>query len=110
MPVIANVDTLTWLSEWYSTQCYEAWAEEFGVSIDTLDNPGWSIKIDLEGTELEDRYFENLKIERSDNDWLFCAVKSKKFKAHCGPKNLNEALLVFRQWAENKNPLHVSQS
>jgi hypothetical protein len=33
--------TLTWLQAWYAEQCDGDWEHQFGVSVETLDNPGW---------------------------------------------------------------------
>ncbi|GHB54781.1 hypothetical protein GCM10010331_48120 [Streptomyces xanthochromogenes] len=29
------------LQSWYSAQCNGDWEHEWGIKIDTLDNPGW---------------------------------------------------------------------
>lgn len=46
-------DPLTWLQAWYATQCDGEWEHEHGVSIETLDNPGWFLKLDLRETSLD---------------------------------------------------------
>ncbi|MFK0239099.1 Imm53 family immunity protein, partial [Streptomyces vinaceus] len=33
------------------------WEHEWGVKIATLDNPGWTVEIDLEETDLEGREY-----------------------------------------------------
>jgi hypothetical protein len=30
---------------WYAAQCNGDWEHRYGVSIDTLDNPGWSVTL-----------------------------------------------------------------
>ena len=49
-----------WIQEWFFSQCNDVWEHSYGIKIDTLDNPGWSVLVDLHGTELEnnvaDRY------------------------------------------------------
>jgi len=50
-------DNLIWLSQWYLSQCDNNWEHSFGVKVDTLDNPGWSLKIDLTDTEMRGRDF-----------------------------------------------------
>ncbi|MEH0820740.1 Imm53 family immunity protein [Micromonospora sp. CPCC 205714] len=42
----------TWLQAWYATQCDGEWEHEFGIQIETVDNPGWSVSIDLGDTAL----------------------------------------------------------
>ncbi|MER6678329.1 immunity 53 family protein [Streptomyces sp. NPDC000983] len=59
-----------WLQRWYSAQCDEHWEHEWGVKIDTLDNPGWSVRIDLEETDLEGHDFPRHDLARSDDDWI----------------------------------------
>jgi immunity protein 53 of polymorphic toxin system len=70
------------------------------VTIDTLDNPGWRAKIDLVGTPLADASFDRHEIHRSDDDWVACWVVEDAFHAACGPRNLEEALQVFVDWAD----------
>lgn len=33
-----------------------------------------------------------------ENDWLYCATKNKAFESYCGPKNMEEVILIFRRW------------
>lgn len=42
----------------YLSQCNGDWEHQCGLKIRTLDNPGWSIEIDLAETELETRSFD----------------------------------------------------
>ena len=43
---------LEWLQDWYLKQCDGGWEHEYGIKIETLDNPGWKVIIDLAYTEL----------------------------------------------------------
>jgi hypothetical protein len=56
------MDPLSLLQNWYSTQCDGDWEHQYGVSLDTLDNPGWRLKIDLCGTAAKDRTLDRIKI------------------------------------------------
>jgi hypothetical protein len=38
------------LQRWYHSQSDGTWEHASGVRIETLDNPGWSLKVDLRGT------------------------------------------------------------
>ncbi len=49
------------LRKWYESQCNEDWEHQYGVTIGTLDNPGWTVTIDLVNTDLEGREFEEAK-------------------------------------------------
>lgn len=41
------------LAEWYHAQCDDLWEHRWGISITTIDNPGFALKIELTGTQLE---------------------------------------------------------
>ena len=43
---------LKWLEEWYNGNCDGDWQHEYGIKIETVDNPG-SIKIALSYTPIE---------------------------------------------------------
>jgi len=42
-----------WLSHWYSNNCDGNWEHYNGIKIETIDNPGWSVSIDTEGSSIE---------------------------------------------------------
>ncbi|MGW1463127.1 immunity 53 family protein [Streptomyces sp. NPDC002308] len=94
---------LDWLQGWYAAQCDGDWEHEWGVKIETLDNPGWSVSIDLEQTDLDGHECARRDFSRSQNDWVTVWTADKTFHAACGPGNLSEALTLFRAWATD-NP------
>ena len=97
------VDTLSWIQDWYASQCDGDWEHGYGIRVETLDNPGWSVKINLTDTDLQDEPFESVKIERSKNDWVHCRAEEGFWKGWGGPNNLEEVLISFRQWVETVN-------
>jgi hypothetical protein len=62
-------DLISWLQNRYTTQCDGDREHAYGVTIGTLDNPGWYIVIDLVDTPLEVAAFEPVQRHRSDEDW-----------------------------------------
>ena len=90
---------LTRLQGWYRAQCDGDWEHGYGVRLQTLDNPGWSLEIDLRGTALAEREFEDAELHRSEQDWWVCWLEQERFRAACGPRNLEEALQRFLDWA-----------
>ena len=88
-----------WLQEWYISHCDGDWEHAFGLSLTTLDNPGWGLSIDLDGTKLEDLPFNNIKREISESDWMHCFVRDNKFEAAGDPLKLTQMIRVFRDWA-----------
>ena len=87
--------------QWYHSHCDGYWEHNKNISIKSLPNRCWSIFINVEETELEDEKFKLLKIKRTEEDWLRCAVEGKKFKARCGIFNLAEVLNVFLDWVND---------
>jgi hypothetical protein len=92
---------LEWLQSWYSSQCDGDWEHEWGVRIETLDNPGWLVKINLEQTELAGREHPRQRVTRDEHDWITAWTSEQTFHATCGPGNLTEALSLFRTWASD---------
>jgi hypothetical protein len=92
------------LQLWYATQCNGDWEHTYGVRIGTLDNPGWSLDIDLAETALETAIFAPLDIERSPGDWVHCRIDNSVFMGRGGVGNLNEILNVFMNWAQSVAP------
>lgn len=92
---------LTWLQNWYKLQCNGDWEHESGITIETIDNPGWYVTINLKKTNLENKLFLPINVEIDDINWFFCLLRNDNFEASCGPCNLLDILQVFRKWAEN---------
>lgn len=97
-------DDFLWLQQWYQDNCDGDWEHTYGICIKNLDNPGWSLTIDLNDTDLEYANLQEIKINRSEADWIFCEVKKTKFEARCGIGNLTEVLKIFRHWAIENEP------
>ncbi len=93
---------LEWLMTWYQSQCNGDWEQQNGIRIATLDNPGWSLDIDLTDTYLDGFDIPKNIIERSDTDWIFIETKDKTFRARGGPGNLSEMIRAFAEFAANK--------
>lgn len=91
---------LVWLQGWFARQCDGDWEHGSGVVIETLDNPGWSLRIDLDGTTRQLTPFERVEVHRSEHDWCVAWVDDSAFHAACGPLNLGEAIHLFRAWCQ----------
>lgn len=105
-----SAESLEWLTQWYLAQCDEDWEHSFGVTVETLDNPGWSLTVDLTGTALAEQpfmpVFHNVSpsevLQGLDGDlrWWIAKVEQKQFKAYGGPRNLSDLIGTFRAWAD----------
>ncbi len=89
------------LQEWFETNCDGEWEHAYGVLIATLDNPGWTINIDLIDTYLENIDFQSVRYQNEDeNDWIDCRRSGAEFNGNGGPQKLEELLIIFLDWAE----------
>ncbi|WP_363168921.1 immunity 53 family protein [uncultured Lamprocystis sp.] len=104
------MNALAQLQDWYLSQCNGDWEHTYGVSIGTLDNPGWSLVVELTDSNLDGRSFAPVShgvgadSVEDDPDWLTCEVKSNRFVAHGGPLKLDEMIMVFVKWADSCPP------
>lgn len=97
-------DLAAQLQAWYAAQCDGEWEHSYGVSIETLDNPGWSVSIDLAGTPLAHRAFQELRDVEHDVDWIHCRVAGGRFEGRCGPALLHRVLESFLAWSRAPSP------
>jgi hypothetical protein len=91
------------LQQWYASQCDGEWEHGDGVKIDTLDNPGWTVIIDIGNTSLKGKSFEPIQhglTEDSNQDWLHIKVEDDQFRAFGDPTKLSLMLECFLAWAE----------
>jgi hypothetical protein len=95
------------LQKWYRSQCNGEWEHGYGVEIGTLDNPGWSLNINLAETCLADKEFTSYSYgadkqsDPKDEEWIFCEKKDKQFKAAGGPYKLEEMITDFLKWKDS---------
>jgi hypothetical protein len=96
----------TRLQQWYHSQCNGVWEHSWGVKIGTLDNPGWSIEINLRDTTLAGKAFQEhsygvgKNAEPSGDEWLVCKVEGEVFKGFGGPFKLEGMVEGFLDWAQ----------
>jgi len=90
-------DNLQWLQDWYASQCNDDWEHTYGVRIGTIDNPGWSLEVDLAETDLENHVLESVEVSRSEEDWFTYGIRDQKFIGACGRRNLDDLIGAFRK-------------
>lgn len=91
------MSALEWLQHFYASQCDGEWEHQHGVQIDTLDNPGWMIRVDLP-RNLKSAPFPAQHVERGADNWYHCEVAAGVFQAACGTRNLDEVIALLRDW------------
>jgi len=100
------MSSLQELQEWYLSQCNEDWEHSYGVSIGTIDNPGWSLEVDLSDTNMEYVSYKEYSYgvgedgDSSGDNWLFTKVENSKFIAYGGARKLEEMINTFLEWVK----------
>jgi hypothetical protein len=90
---------LSWIQDWYKRHCNESWEHSYSLRIESLDNPGWRVEIDLEDTELEGMVIEYKLIEKSKGDWYGLKIEDNVFHAAGDPAKLQFLLEKFKEIA-----------
>ena len=95
------MDIIEKINKWFKSNCNDDWEHGYGIKIESMDNPGWKVDIYLFDTELEDKPFDEIVINNSDNDWLCCKVENYFFIGMGDIDKLETILEVFCEW-QNK--------
>ena len=98
------IDIISELQTWYTNTCDGEWEHGSGIRIETLDNPGWSVEIDLRGTALVKMTFDEIDINRDESNWIRCRITDGMFEGFGGSNNLAEVIAIFLSWSGKGNP------
>ena len=96
--------TLARLQRWYALQCNGDWEHPFGLKIETLDNTGWSVEINLTDADLEGMPFAEVSDLDPEADWIRCSVEDGEFQGAGGASMFETILGHFLDWAEGVSP------
>lgn len=101
------MNTFARLQTWYLAQCNGEWEHSYGVTIQSCDNPGWWVTINLIGTHLHKREFSEIA-EGVDEQrfalgsrWLSCYTENGTWHGSGDETKLERILEVFLAWAED---------
>ena len=91
-----------WLEDWLSSF---GKAPEGGVrlGICTLDNPGYMITLNLEGTNLENTPYPGIPYSENNGCWIRCTREGNHFVGYSSPEGLIKCIAEFRRWAEARD-------
>jgi hypothetical protein len=96
------------LQAWYAGYCNGDWEHDCGVKIETIDDPGWCVRVGLRGTPLQSRSFDELERLRAGSQWVHCRVRNGCFEGYGGPLMLEEIVSIFFAWAETRAEVSAS--
>ena len=110
------MSTLQRLQSWYTLQCNEEWEHRYGISIESCDNPGWWVKVELEGTALEGKPFTRIVANvdsqgfQLGESWLHCHLDGSIWNGAGDESRLEQILELFLRWAEENGESSATHS
>ena len=94
------IDGLFRLEAWHARRRAGEWKRHHGITIATLDNPGWRLRIDARGSDQRERPFAPISVATSDLDWLECRVYDRIIEDAGGPDKPALIPRAFRDWCK----------
>jgi len=95
------MEVLERIQAWHKTQVERGRDPTLGVRIETLrERPGWSVQIDLAGTQLSGLTLAPYKEGATDRDWLAYRIKNDRFEGIGDPTKLQALLYAFLDLAD----------
>ncbi len=99
-----EINALEFLQNWYRAQCNGEWEKVKGMTIETMETPGWLVTIDLAETPLSGAGMRPLKNERGPSDWIDCRVEHDQFLGMGDAGKLPAILHAFQKFAGHARP------
>jgi len=97
------MELLKLIENWFLSQCDGGWEHSYGIKIESLDNPGWSIVIDIAETVLQGITIPYKLVEKSENDWFGIKIEKDVFEAVGDPNKLEFLLFKFKDIAQSRH-------
>lgn len=95
---------LSRLERWFAAHCDGDWEHGYGVQIQTTDNPGWLVKIGIDGTKAQDqlgiRFGLRGVLFQEKSPELTIEAMSDELWGYCEPPRLNEMLTRMADFLE----------
>ena len=102
-----SIAELEWLEHWYRDRCDGTWEHGKGLSIESIDNPGWWVKINIDKERIDVRQDVVLAVSGDppsvENgyvgglDWMICQIKGGRFDGAGDPGKLRKIVQCFRE-------------
>lgn len=87
-----TADELARLQDWYAGNCNGDWEHSAGVRIESVDNPGWVVRVDIPGTPVEGRVLDRVIVDDTEENWLHYWSDGDAIRAAAAPRRLRDAL------------------
>jgi len=98
------------ITEWHQRRCDGSWEHQYGVRLETPDNPGWLLTVDLIHTDLPGRAMAEVREGMAPEDhpvsprWICCSVSDNQFRGACDPTQAARVFQIFHQFRCSQTP------
>lgn len=92
-----DTDILEWIQNWFKQNCDGNWEHGEAIQINTLDNPGWEVEIDISNTSIANLDIKRILNETSPQDWYGVKIENQKFNAVGDSGKLKFLLGLFKE-------------
>lgn len=97
------MNVIHWLTSWYKENCNGDWEHSYGIKIETVDNPGWYVCVDLAETDVAGKQLLQKKVVISDEDWFEISSNGVYFKGYGDANKLEQLIKEFQQFTMSNN-------
>lgn len=91
---------IEWLQNWYKSQCDGDWEHYYGIKIETLDNPGWDVSIDINNYNIADVSWSIYG--DFDSKWIGFKIQDSRFNGSCDTTSFNILLEILKEIIEHQ--------
>ncbi|MDR0960007.1 MAG: immunity 53 family protein [Propionibacteriaceae bacterium] len=86
---------LDFVQDWYGSKCDGIWEHGYGMSVESLDNPGWKVTVDGESGKQTVTFTVGYD---NDDDWLLIRATADRFEGIGDATKLTVLLGYLRDW------------
>lgn len=94
------MEILDWIQNWFKNNCDGDWEHGEAIQINTLDNPGWEVEVDISNTSIANIDIKWILNENGPQDWYGVKIENKKFSAAGDAGKLTFLLGLFKEMIE----------
>ncbi len=94
------MEIIDWIQNWFKENCDGKWEQGEGILINTLENPGWEVEIDISNTSIANIDLSWILNENGKHDWYGVKIENQKFNASGDAGKLEFLLNLFREMIE----------
>ena len=87
------------MQQWYQSKYNGTWEHGHGLTIATLDNPGWEVHLSGENN----RKAMEIAAENSVEDWMCIKADKTEFHGYGGADNLHTILEYAVLWMHSQS-------